>query len=369
MRPSASATTRADDWPDRPSRTGLAGADGVSGEEDVGLVTGAVTRAPRSAAPPRASAATAVPAQRVGITPVAGTTSVVAGVPTQVQRTLRMLRRGTGDPTYRVEYGPDDGPVIAVWRATRTPEGPATLRARVSTSEADGVEITTWGEGAAWLLRQGPALLGAEDDLAGFAEIAAAHPLLADAHRRRPLLRLVRTGLVLEALIPAILEQKVTTNSAHTAWRRLVRTHGEPAPGPAGMPRDLYVPPTPHAWAMIPSWEWRRAEVDGKRAEAIIRACRRASAIDRLAAVEVTEAAEKLRTIPGIGPWTAAEALQRSHGAADMVSVGDLHLPRLICGILGDPADRGYDDAKMLALLAPFAPHRQRAVRLLLARR
>lgn len=295
-------------------------------------------------------------------------TLVVRGVPTQLQRTLRVLRRGTGDPTYRVEYGPDDGPVDAVWRATRTPEGPATLRARIGAAD-DEVELTAWGEGAGWLLRQGPALLGAEDDLSGFAEIAAAHPLLATAHRRQLQLRLIRTGMVLEALIPAILEQKVTTRSAYAAWRRLVRAHGEPAPGPAAMPPDLYVPPTPRAWVMIPSWEWRRAEVDGKRAEAIIRACRRAGAIDRLGALEVAEASEKLQTIPGIGPWTAAETLQRSHGAADLVSVGDLHLPRLICGILGEPGDRAYDDEKMLTLLAPFAPHRQRAVRLLLARR
>jgi 3-methyladenine DNA glycosylase/8-oxoguanine DNA glycosylase len=109
--------------------------------------------------------------------------------------------------------------------------------------------------------------------------------------------------------------------------------------------------------------------VDGKRAETIIRACQRAAAIERLAALPVDEAAAKLQTIQGIGPWTAAETLQRSHGAADLVSVGDLHLPRLICAILGEPGDRSYDDAKMLALLEPFAPHRQRAVRLLLQRR
>lgn len=315
--------------------------------------------------------------------------ATVRGVPTQLQRTLRVLRRGTGDPTYRVEYGPEDGPVRAVWRTALTPEGPGTLRARLSlgtdagaaavtdartgtgadADSADEVELTAWGEGAQWMLKQGPAMLGAEDDLDGFAEIAAAHPLLAEAHRRQPQFRLIKTGLVLQALIPAILEQKVTTLSAYSAWRKLVRAYGEPAPGPPSMPADLRVPPTPHAWILIPSWEWRRAEVDGKRAEAIIRACRRASAIDRLAGVSVDEAAAKLQTIPGIGPWTAAETLQRSHGAADLVSVGDLHLPRLVCGILSEPGDRSYDDAKMLGLLAPFAPHRQRAVRLLLQKR
>lgn len=319
--------------------------------------------------------ARAIPAQRASAqvpAAQAADTALVRGVPTQLQRTLRVLRRGAGDPTYRVVYGPDDGPVDAVWRTALTPDGPGTLRARVAADDggdADAVELAAWGEGAGWLLKQGPAMLGAEDDRAGFDEIAASHPLLADAHRRQPHLRLIRTGLVLQALVPAILEQKVTTLSAHTAWRRLVRTYGEPAPGPAGMPEGLRVPPTPRAWTLIPSWEWRRAEVDGKRAEAIIRACRRASALERLAAADVAEASEKLQTIPGIGPWTAAETLQRSHGAPDLVSVGDLHLPRLLCGILGEPGDRSYDDAKMLELLAPFAPHRQRAVRLLLARR
>jgi 3-methyladenine DNA glycosylase/8-oxoguanine DNA glycosylase len=303
----------------------------------------------------------------------------VRGVPAQVQRTLRVLRRGTGDPTYRVEYGLDDGPVNAVWRTALTPEGPGTLRVRVGHTAgttdpvgnaADaGVELAAWGEGAHWLLKQGPAMLGAEDDPTGFAELAAAHPILAEAYRTRSQVRLIRTGLVLQALIPAILEQKVTTLSAYSAWRRLVRTYGTPAPGPDWMPRDLYVQPEPRAWMLIPSWEWRRAEVDGKRAEAIIRACRSAAAIERLAKADVAEAAAKLQTVPGIGPWTAAETLQRSHGAADLVSVGDLHLPRIICGILGEPGDRTYDDAKMLELLAPFAPHRQRAVRLLLQKR
>ena len=327
----------------------------------------------------------AVPAQRASTSDEQPHTLVLRDVPVQVQQTLRVLRRGSGDPAHRVEYGPDDGPVDAVWRASRTPEGPATLRVRPGRPTAAGpqaspgtepcaagqdeVELTAWGDGAQWLLRQGPALLGAEDDLEGFAEIAATHPLLAEAHRRRPHLRLIRSGLVLEALIPAILEQKVTTHSAHSAWRRLVRFHGEPAPGPAWKPAGMFVPPTPHGWAMIPSWEWRRAEVDGKRAETIIRACRRASAIERLAAAGVTEASAKLQTIAGIGPWTAAETLQRSHGAADLVSVGDLHLPRIVCGILGEPGETWYDDDRMLELLAPFAPHRQRAVRLLLSKR
>jgi 3-methyladenine DNA glycosylase/8-oxoguanine DNA glycosylase len=68
-----------------------------------------------------------------------------------------------------------------------------------------------------------------------------------------------------------------------------------------------------------------------------------------------------LRAVPGIGPWTAAEIAQRALGDADAVSVGDLHLPRLVGWAL---AGRPFDDDAMLAELAPYTPHRHRAVRL-----
>ena len=59
-----------------------------------------------------------------------------------------------------------------------------------------------------------------------------------------------RSGRVLEALVPAVLEQKVTGREAWRAWRWLVRRYGEPAPGPAGLlPDGLRVPPAARTWA------------------------------------------------------------------------------------------------------------------------
>ena len=67
--------------------------------------------------------------------------------------------------------------------------------------------------------------------------------------------------------------------------------------------------------------------------------------------------------IPGIGGWTAAEVLARSFGDPDIVSVGDYHLPHLVCWALaGEP--RGTDE-RMLKLLEPFRGQRGRLVRLL----
>lgn len=263
------------------------------------------------------------------------------------------LRRGPADPTFRI--APDGSAV----RATLTPAGPGTLRMR---AVSGGVRADAWGPGADWLLDRLPELLGAADEPAAF---VPRHKLLAASQRRHPGLRLCRTGLVLESLIPSVLEQKVTTIEAYRSWRHLVRKYGEPAPGPyGGGDSRMHVMPDPRTWAMIPSWEWHKAGVDSKRSDTIARAVRVARRLEEAADMEPEVAAARLELIPGIGPWTSAEVLQRSNGAPDAVTVGDLHLPGIVGYALAGRPDT--DDAGMLELLEPYAGQRHRAVRLIL---
>ncbi|QLH22207.1 DNA-3-methyladenine glycosylase [Streptomyces sp. Rer75] len=264
-------------------------------------------------------------------------------------RNLGVLQRGPGDPAFRVDA---EG---AFWRASRTPAGPGTLRIA---RDGNGVEARAWGPGAEWLLDHLPSLLGDDDDPSAF---TPRHRLVHEAHRRNPGLRLIRTGLVLESLIPSILEQKVTSDEAYRAWRLLLQRHGEPAPGPM---ERLRVMPDPRTWALIPSWEWHRAGVDGKRSATILRAVRVARRMEEAAAMDLDAASQRLQLVPGIGPWTAAETLQRSNGTPDAITVGDLHLPRMVGYAL--TGERGTDDAAMLELLAPYAGQRHRAARLIL---
>ena len=266
----------------------------------------------------------------------------------RLRQHLHVLQRGPYDPACRIEGG-------TVWRATRTPDGPATLR---TVQQGDTVRADAWGTGAAWALEQLPALLGEYDDPDAF---TPHHALTEESHRRHPGLRLARTGRVMESLIPSVLEQKVTANEAYKAWRLLLRRFGERAPGPHDA---LYVMPEPRDWCRIPSWEWHRAGVDNKRATAIIRAAQRAPRMEEAAAMEQADALRRLQAIPGIGPWTAAETLQRSNGAPDAVTVGDLHLPGIVGYAL--TGARGTDDAGMLELLAPYEGQRHRATRLIL---
>ncbi|MHC3470538.1 DNA-3-methyladenine glycosylase family protein [Streptomyces sp. 7R007] len=277
--------------------------------------------------------------------------TVVPEGPLDLGLVLGPLRRGPGDPTFRAM---PDG---SVWRASLTPCGPGTLRVCAGGGAVRG---EAWGPGAEWLLEQLPQLLGAADEPEAF---VPRHRVVASAWHRRPGLRLTRTGLVLESLIPSVLEQKVTTDEAYRAWRLLVRKFGEPAPGPAAGGR-LWVMPAPRTWALVPSWEWHRAGVDNKRAATILRAVRVAGRLEEAVGMSPEKAQARLEVVPGIGPWTSAEVVQRSHGAADAVTVGDLHLPGIVGWALA--GDRDADDAAMLKLLEPYAGQRHRAARFIL---
>jgi 3-methyladenine DNA glycosylase/8-oxoguanine DNA glycosylase len=289
-------------------------------------------------------------------------------------RTLGVHARGRGDPAYQVT---PDG---YIWRTALTPEGPGTLRvaparpARPGASQEAASEAATapgsgaaaravtvvraaaWGPGAAWLLRELPGMLGADDDRAGF---APAHPLLRELSGRHPGVRVGRSGRVLEALVPAVLEQKVVGAEARRAWRYLLLKFGGPAPGPA--PAGMRVSPPARIWCRIPSWEWHRAGVEGVRARTIIGAAEVAGRLEEIVTMPPADADRRLRSLPGIGVWTSAEVRQRACGDADAVSVGDYHLPSAVGWAL---AGRRVDDAGMLELLAPYAGHRHRAARL-----
>jgi 3-methyladenine DNA glycosylase/8-oxoguanine DNA glycosylase len=266
--------------------------------------------------------------------------------------TLGPLRRGTGDPTYRLDA------TGTVWRASRTPDGPATTSLRVRADLAE-VHVSAWGPGAAWSLETVPDLLGAADDPSGF---EPAHAVLRDVWRRHPGWRVPRSQRVLEALVPAVLEQKVTGGEAWRAFRTLVRKYGEQAPGPVGhLVGGLVVPPDGRTWALVPSWEWHRAGVDLARSRTTVTAAGSAGRLEALCGLPPAEAAQRLRSLPGVGAWTAAEVGQRALGDADAVSVGDFHLPSLVGWVLvGEPVD---DDA-MLELLEPYRGHRYRVVRM-----
>lgn len=272
------------------------------------------------------------------------------GRPCPVGLILSPLRRGPGDPTYRIT---DDGAHV---RGLRTPEGPATLVLRSEPGEGV-VRASAAGPGAEWALDSVPRLLGDEDDPSGF---EPRHDVLVQAWRRHQHWRVGATGLVLEALVPAIIEQKVTGQEAFGAFRRLVRRYGEPAP--VVLPGlDVWIQPDAATLRAIPSWEWLRLPVDGGRSRPVVRAAQVADSLERAATHGPEEFDRRLRSLPGIGVWTSAEVRSRALGDADSVSFGDFHVAKDVgWALTGSPVD----DDGLAELLEPYRPHRHRVQRL-----
>jgi len=283
--------------------------------------------------------------------------------PLDVRLTLSVHRHGGGDPAYGTDAAG------AIWRTSLTPDGPGTLRVRSRGPAVTGPAVTgavvtgavvtgqAWGPGAGWLLDSLPAQLGFHDDRAGF---TARHPVIGELALRYQGLRVGRSGRVFEALVPAVLEQKVVGREAHRAWRFLLGKFGDAAPGPA--PDGMRVFPSPRTWTRVPSWDWHRAGVEGVRARTIITAAAVAARLEQMLEEDPAEADRRLKSLPGIGPWTSAEIRQRAMGDPDAVSVGDYHLPNAVGWTL---ARRLTDDDGMLELLAPYAGHRYRVTRLI----
>jgi 3-methyladenine DNA glycosylase/8-oxoguanine DNA glycosylase len=260
--------------------------------------------------------------------------------------TTRFLRTGGGDPTFRRE--PD-----GFWRASWTPDGPATLRVG---SDAEGVWGMAWGPGADAALAAAPRLLGLHEDpwqLDG-------HPVVERLLREHPGLRMNDTGDVFEALVITVLQQLVTWEEAVASYRKLVERCGEPAPGPAG----LLLPPTPRAVRDASMAALVACGVAERRVQVLRDAASYARRLQGAAEMSSPDAMAHLQKLPGIGPWTASSVLGHRLGRPDVALTGDLHLPRTVAYVLTGRAEG--DDEAMLALLAPYEGQIFRVQRLIM---
>jgi 3-methyladenine DNA glycosylase/8-oxoguanine DNA glycosylase len=270
-------------------------------------------------------------------------------LPVDLGLTLGILAYGRANPCVRRE---PDG---SWWRATRTPLGPAT--ARFAAAE-DGIRAEGWGPGAEWVLDAAPELLGSRDSLDGF---DPAPGIVRDLHRRMPGLRIPRSRAVFETLVPTILEQKVPGAEAVAGYRKLVSAFGGVAPGPG----SLRLPPAPEILARTPYPAFHPLGIERRRADTLRAAASRAVRLEETLEMSLSDSYRRIKAFPGVGPWSAARVAMVALGDADAVPLGDYHLPHMVAwAFTGRP--RGTDE-QMLELLEPYAGHRGRVLRLLLA--
>lgn len=259
---------------------------------------------------------------------------------------LRPLGVAFHDPTLRVS-------AREAVRATRTPEGPATIHIQVS-PEGD-LAVRTWGPGAAWAQATASTWGRASD-----VDFPAGEPRLCVPGPAPSLcsVRLVRTDRVFELLVPIVLEQLVSGAEASRAFSLLVRRFSEPAPGPF---EDLWLPLGPAEIRAIPLAAFPACGAMPKQGATLHELARRATRVEEAAAMDAQAAERRLLAFPGVGVWTARSAMLRGMGFPDAVPLGDYHLPRVVAYNLTGELDA--DDARMLELLEPWRGQRGRVVR------
>ena len=274
-----------------------------------------------------------------------GSRSVTLSRPLDLRATLAVT--GLKGPSMAVR---SDG----LWRATRTPCGPVTVRMRLDHRR---LLVRVWGPGSDWALNRIPEWVGENDDPGA---LVPYHPAVQRAARLGRGMRMAAVGALVEVLVPTILAQKVTGVEAGRSYRQLVARYGAPAPGPGDFVR---LPPQPDRLADLRYFDFHPLGVERRRAETIIGVCRVADRIEATSHRDLAVSYRFLHRLPGIGPWTSASVMRVARGDPDAVPVGDFHLPNTVAWTLAAEA-RG-DDERMLELLAPYRGQRGRVVRLL----
>jgi hypothetical protein len=265
--------------------------------------------------------------------------------PFDLGMTVGQIQRGPRDPSARASG-------TEAWWSWRGTAGSTTLHLWAGKGE---LRARAWGPGAPGALDGLPTRLGLAPE-PGEDELLADPGLVGQLQRRLAGLRMVRTGAVFDALVPTVLEQKVPTPEALAAYRSLALALGAPAPGP-GLTR---LPILPADLAGMAYYQLHQHGIERRSADTLIGAARRAARLEALVAEAPERARALLMTLPGVGPWTAAEVVRRSHGDGDSLAVGDYHHPKTVCWFLA--GERGGTDQRMLELLEPYRPHRMRLV-------
>jgi 3-methyladenine DNA glycosylase/8-oxoguanine DNA glycosylase len=271
-----------------------------------------------------------------------------------LRRTLGQFRTGFGDPTTRLSDG-------VFLRATYTPDGPGTLQLTwdIDPSPVEECEVgaEAWGPGAAWLLERVDSMTGRTDRPVAF---TGAHPAVERALRFARLARIGASGGAYHQLLPTIIAQRITAGEAVRQWARLCRELGKSAPGPERVTAGLLLPPSPASLDRRPAWWFHPLGIETKRARPLVEVARHADKMWSWTEAGPQVLADKLRLIPGIGPWTIGSILGPVCGDPDAVPIGDFHFANTVAwAVAGEPR---ADDDRMLELLEPYRGQRGRVL-------
>lgn len=260
------------------------------------------------------------------------------GVPLPVLRPFRLdltvfaLRRLAANV---VDVVGEDG---TYYRALRDGKGRSLIAVRPR--DATSIEVKTTGaRGDRWLPVVAR-MLGTGADLTEWRRRAAGVPWLARLAADFDGVKPPRYATAWEACAHAIVFQQISIHAAAAIMRRCVELLGEYVDGPAGR---CFAFPEPRRWLESGETELRAAGLSRHKV-AHLRSVATAFAQGALVESELEglatpEAIERLCTIRGIGPWSAAVVMLRGLGRLDVFPLRDSGVARAVTILAGAPVD------------------------------
>jgi DNA-3-methyladenine glycosylase II len=256
--------------------------------------------------------------------------------PFRLDLTVSALRRL---PTNPIDIITPDGRFLHAMPAVHHP---AIVHARQSgaaelevTIDADPLDETDHPRFISVIART----LGVDRDLTEFYAAAAAipwlHPLALQFRGLKP----PRYRTLWEAFVNAVVYQQVSLHAASAVVQRIIQAFGTPLES-EGVPVSLF----PEAGRVLaaPDAELRGLGLSSGKLATLRRA---ADAIatgtldsDSLEHLPSTDAAARLRSIKGIGPWTATVILLRGFGRLDVFPMNDSGVARNLSHATGSAA-------------------------------
>ncbi len=200
-------------------------------------------------------------------------------------------------------------------------------------------------------------MLGADDDLTPFYDMALADTHLSALAKALWGLHIPRTASVYEALVLAILGQQISTHVARILRTLLIETYGLSAE--IGGTR-YFAFPRPETLVEAGVDGLRAIKFSQRKAEYVVGIASRVAsgelALDELRDKSSEDVVKALTAIRGVGPWTAHWLMIRSLGHPDGFPHGDLALQRTMGALVNGGAPMSPQDA--LAFSERWSPYR-----------
>ena len=207
-------------------------------------------------------------------------------------------------------------------------------------------------------------MLGCEQDLGPFYDLAASDPPMAGLTEGFRGLHLPRTATLFESLVLAVLGQQISASVARAMRLLIIERFGEKAEFDGV---TYYAFPRPEMIAASTPEELRTLKLTQRKSEYIHGIAQAAlePEWDELSQLPDDEFVSRLIQLRGIGRWTAQWALVRGLACPDALPLGDLALRRGVSRLLRD--GEPVTDAEVERLAERWRPWRSYATAYLFA--